>query len=647
MPAVKVFFYPPANVRAMIPQPEWRFRLMQPGEMNVDPIEGEFFTTEALRSVTDALVRESIQNSLDAAAGGEPVMVRFSHQPNPAGGVDSSELRQRYVDGLAPHLRARHSGLPETPAAVEPLSFMAIEDYGTRGLQGDVLQYDDLDDDVKKNDFFYFWRNIGRTKKELTDLGRWGLGKTVFQAASRINTFFGLTVRRDDNRAFLMGQSVLRIHKVEGARYAPYGYFGLFHGHLALPVEDPGYHEAFSTHFSLDRIGKPGLSVLIPYPDREINLRGCANSVIRHYFFPILAGQLVVEFKFDGKQIRLDALNLGDYLKKSQWAEKQGLPGLMELARWAIQTPKERFIQLKEPPPGKRPKLTEELFGPEQLDWIRRDFAAGRRMAFHVPVSVLKTSGAHISHTGFSVFIERDEKLDKPEDHFIRQGITIPEVSSLKHKGIRAIVSISDSDLSAFLGDAENPAHTQWERNSKKFKSKYKLGPATLDFVKSSPRELVKLLTRPQKGRDENLLKHIFSMPLEPEGSDEKPGREPSDKATKPPGAGEIIELEPGSYLQLSAIKGGFRLSRRTKAMQVPRFITLWIAYEVRSGNPFKKYTALDFDVSREPIRLKTEGVNLMLCKENTIQIEVIRSDFKVTVTGFDTRRDLRVRTHP
>jgi hypothetical protein len=168
-----------------------------------------------------------------------------------------------------------------------------------------------------------------------------------------------------------------------------------------------------------------------------------------------------------------------------------------------------------------------------------------------------------------------------------------------------------------------------------------------LDFVKSSPRELVKLLTRPQKGRDENLLRHIFSMPLEPAGSGEKPGLEKSDKETKPSGAGDIIELEPGSYLQLSAIKGGFRLSRRTKATQVPRFITLWIADEVRSGNPFKKYTLLDFDVSREPIQLKIEGADLMLCKENTIQIEVIRSDFRVTLTGFDTRRDLRVKTHP
>ena len=62
---------------------------------------------------------------------------------------------------------------------------------------------------------------------------------------------------------------------------------------------------------------------------------------------------------------------------------------------------------------------------------------------------------------------------------------------------------------------------------------------------------------------------------------------------------------------------------------------------------PLRNTPHLDFDVSQEPIQVKAEGVKLMLCKENTLQIEVIRSDFRVTVTGFDTHRDLRVRTHP
>jgi hypothetical protein len=58
--------------------PEWQFREMQLGELNVDPIKGEFFATEAIGTLTDALVRESIQNSRDAAAGKDPVKVRFS-----------------------------------------------------------------------------------------------------------------------------------------------------------------------------------------------------------------------------------------------------------------------------------------------------------------------------------------------------------------------------------------------------------------------------------------------------------------------------------------------------------------------------------------------------------------------------------------
>ena len=58
--------------------PAWRFREMHPGEMNVDPIEGEFFNTEAIASLSNALVREAIQNSLDASVGKGPVTVRFN-----------------------------------------------------------------------------------------------------------------------------------------------------------------------------------------------------------------------------------------------------------------------------------------------------------------------------------------------------------------------------------------------------------------------------------------------------------------------------------------------------------------------------------------------------------------------------------------
>ena len=119
--------------------PTWRFREMQPGEINVDPIEGEFFTTEAIGSVTDALVRESIQNSLDAATGHGPVTVRFSFYQSPNPGYDAKVVLNKYLNGLSNHLQAKHAGLQDTSSPSEQMDYLLIEDYGTRGLQGDII----------------------------------------------------------------------------------------------------------------------------------------------------------------------------------------------------------------------------------------------------------------------------------------------------------------------------------------------------------------------------------------------------------------------------------------------------------------------------------------------------------------------------
>ena len=202
--------------------PQWKFREMARGEINVDPIEGEFFSTEALGSLSDALVREAIQNSLDAAIPGEKVAIIISFSSSEQ--TLSNETGETYLKGLHGHLTAEKCGLLNHISLSEPMDDIVIEDFGTRGLEGDIREDEDKGPDEKKNDFFYFWRNIGRAVEGSTARGRWGLGKTVFQATSRINSFFGLTIRRGNTRKLLMGQSVLKIHRADGKKYAPYGY---------------------------------------------------------------------------------------------------------------------------------------------------------------------------------------------------------------------------------------------------------------------------------------------------------------------------------------------------------------------------------------------------------------------------------------
>lgn len=64
----------------------WHYRVKAPAEKVRDPIQGEFFSTEAIKNPADALVREALQNAMDAAlrdGDGQPkdmLRVRFSWQ---------------------------------------------------------------------------------------------------------------------------------------------------------------------------------------------------------------------------------------------------------------------------------------------------------------------------------------------------------------------------------------------------------------------------------------------------------------------------------------------------------------------------------------------------------------------------------------
>lgn len=377
---------------------------MHPGEMNIDPIESEFFSTEVLGSLADALVREAIQNSLDARAGGEPARVRFAFS-SPAAMLEGDQA-ERYLAGLREHLAADRAGIAQPPPPGEPLSFLVLEDFGTRGLQGDPGQSEDEEIGAAgvRNDFYYFWRNVGRSRKQSSDLGRWGLGKTVFPAASRINAFFALTVRRDDGRRLLMGQAVLRIHKLDGARYYPYGYFGGFRGDFALPVDDAEVIDTFRQDFGVARSREPGLSVVIPYPDPDLTPEAVLPSVVRHYFLPILAGDLVVEVVRDGRAETLDARTVMRLVESLGGGEGARLQPLVELARWGLDLAAERFLKLPEPPSGAAPRWGADEGLDQALAPLRRQFATGERIALRVPVWV-KPANADAALASFDVFL--------------------------------------------------------------------------------------------------------------------------------------------------------------------------------------------------------------------------------------------------
>ena len=611
--------------------------------MNIDPIEGEFFSTEALGSLSDALIREAVQNSLDAAIPGEQVKVTITFSSSDQHLPTSKS--EAYLRGLKSHLEAKQTGLSDRVRLTDPMNYLVIEDFGTRGLEGDTREDEDKGTDGKKNDFFYFWRNIGRAVEGTTARGRWGLGKTVFQAASRINSFFGLTIRRNDPRKLVLGQSVLKIHWCDGTRHSPYGFYGLFEGDFALPTEGKDFIEQYSRDFRLQRKVETGLSVIIPFPDNEISPSGIVQAAVKQYFFPILSGDLVVKVVHGQREHILDGRTIFQCISESDWPDKGSVLRRLELAKWCIGLPVENYRHLREPETNQAPKWDENLFEAGQLNDLRKKFDEGERIALVVPLWVKKKS-EDIEHSFFKVLIERDERVERGEDYFIRDGVTITGVSSLRQKGLRVIVSVSDRLLSKLLGDSENPAHTEWQERSPKFKDRYEWGVTCLRYVKNSPKEIVKILSRPAEGRDTKLLRDLFSIglpkTLEPNGDLEKPIEgEGRDGPTIP----EQGAISADRFLQLQRTKQGFRLVAHPETKRIPKEIDIEVAYDVRQGNPFRRYSPLDFELNKLPIRVGGKGLKASISKANVLHIVLEEPNFQLSVTGFDPKRDLKIRT--
>ena len=243
----------------------------------------------------ETIVRESIQNSLDATSNGEQTRVSFSWID--AGSALKPDYLEKIFDEQIDH--ARSSGLEVDLIDFSQPAALIIEDFGTTGLTGSINEKDN-------ENFSDFWRRHGRSHKTGTSRGRWGLGKLVYSSSSMLGAFFGLTVRQDDSNTYLMGQTVLDLRTHQGKEYPAHAYFSDMLGEdirekIPVPTTDSSDIDIFSTQFGIRRVNEQGLSIVIPFPKHSITKENMIGVAIVNYFYPILTGQLVLEF--DGQLV--------------------------------------------------------------------------------------------------------------------------------------------------------------------------------------------------------------------------------------------------------------------------------------------------------------------------------------------------------
>lgn len=605
--------------------PEWFFKQVTPGDTHRNSTADAFFDSDTVSDPGFALVREGIQNSLDAhkVAPDTPLLVRLSlvNQDNAPNWSDIGD----FFAGVWPHYTTARSGLHanEIPQMAEKCTALVFEDIGTTGLQGDTEEPYEPSEDMR-NDFFNFFRAEALTHKSPGDRGSRGVGKATFFQASRVNTLFGLTVRHEDGRRLLMGRTVLRSHALGDNRHHGDGYYGVPsepHPDFILPIEADDFIQRFAEVFHLERQNETGLSVVVPWPDTEISEDNLIQSVCKNYFHAILKGDLEVWVEIPETKEILNKDNLVDLVRRNN-ALSELLP-VLELAQWATSRNADaEKTTLNQHPATGAYRWSKELFPDGSLDSLREKLQSGNRISLRVQVPVRKRNEP-LQESHFDIFIGSTDSDQSAPTLFLRDDILVADIRPpTVRAGIRAFTVIDHEPLAAFLRQAENPSHTQWQNH--RVKLDYINSASLIRFVVSSVREIYRLAMAEDMEVDKRLLADFFPIP----GTElDRPKR----------------GVSPPSRVSISSIDGGFAVTPGRASLEPGDRIEIRVAYAVRRGNAFNQYRITDFQLDQPPIQCHHEGVTLEDRGENRIVARIANADFRVAVTGFDRNRDIRV----
>lgn len=568
-------------------------------------------------ALAEAIVRETIQNSTDAQAGGNaPVRVRFAI--NEINGSDRA-IFDHIVTGLSPHLRACGMAVPRPS---EPLRTLVVEDFGTTGLTGSV--------EIKDNgQFSGFWRRFGRSNKQGAKGGRWGLGKLVFPSASALRTVIGLTRRADDAGSWVMGQAVLRNHSIGDLEKDSVGFWCDDKAtRPGAPTNDNVIASRLSQSAQLRRTSEAGLSLVVPALLPDITSDHLIVATVRNYYFPILTGRLAVEV--DGKEVSQHT-----FANVSQSLSSELVPrSLLAFVR-QLQEARSGETTLVLPQVWQREGISAETLGPDTTERLREHYKAGKLLSVRAPLQV-RPRGDTATTTYIDLFIKNVTPGERVQTLVVRGSITVPtEGKKINLPDAHAALVATDELISKLLGDAENPAHTQWNERAEKLRVGWESGGLALRRVRAALPELYALVAERVERDDPLALLEFFSIPKS------------KDAGATPPTTGRPVDLPPAAPkpFRIERRVGGFAIlpDGNIKPDHFPMQLHVRCAYDVLSGNPYKRYSEYDFSLYRHPIQISKVNADCWQTTDNEMDVVAHKADFKVEVSGFDANRDLIV----
>jgi len=162
-----------------------------------------------------------------------------------------------------------------------------------------------------------------------------------------------------------------------------------------------------------------------------------------------------------------DACEVGKKLdwNGTEWENRaNNIGALITFIEEVATIPEENAIKLKYP--VNNLKISEDMFG-ENLDTIREQFSNNKFIWLRIPVKIKPVSKKE-QESYFDVYLQKDNSLEESEEFYVREGITISDIQSLRGRRVRGLLSADDaaiSDSSEIVKLQPIPIGTKRRRN--------------------------------------------------------------------------------------------------------------------------------------------------------------------------------------
>ena len=564
----------------------WKFEEYTEDSTKQDSSSDKFFKGPP---ESESLVREFIQNSLDASNNSKTVKVVINEKK-----LNKRDMKEFLTD-LEPHLKA--CKLQEHNKE-QQIRCIVLEDFNTKGLEG------------KNKDNFFKADNI---TNKTEGGGSHGIGKAVFSATSKIKTFFGYSIY-GNNESIFQGRSVLKSHEIGDKHYRSYG---------DLKIKPVKKHTEIINMLFTRKNTEKGLSVAIPYCG--VTIKDIKQNCLEQFYMPIIDNKLELEIE-DEKINKETLIDLDDN------------PKIILAMEYETSNKKNKLYSIKE-------KNWKDLKFPK----LPKDFINQTNPLF-LSFEIEMLTKQDVRETGkVTLLIQKEEKSDKLQTiDFWRDNLLITEAitKGKKQREYSVILRLSNDPLSQLLRNLEDPGHTKWQTGSIKpdIKEKYSNIQKLVTFIKKLPLEFIRQIKHQPLKQDSHFFSDYFPDISSSGEKQTKEGKSNSSGDNTPK-----IHEEPEfqNFIYKAHKKGdGFTL-RLKNQMHFPDKLIVDVAYGTNKGDAFKNYDKRDFMFNENiTINLVDSGTNSgerKFCKENSVTYSIINEKFGISFTGFDPDKELKI----